>query len=74
MRLLSNALAVDLNGLTPSGDRTRDLLFAGRLLPWKAPILALRALRFVEHTDAVLTQTLGYSADEIARLREKRAI
>ena len=54
MKLLSNALAVELNGLGQPGTRTADLFVVGRLVPWKAPILALRALRYVEHPDAVL--------------------
>lgn len=54
MTLLSNALAVQLNGERERGGRTSELLFVGRLLPWKAPMLALRALRYVRHLDAVL--------------------
>jgi glycosyltransferase involved in cell wall biosynthesis len=54
MKLLSNALAVELNGVLSPGPRTADVLVVGRLVPWKAPILALRALRYVEHPEAVL--------------------
>lgn len=54
MKLLSNALAVELNGTAHPEHRNADLLFVGRLLPWKAPILALRALRYVKHPEAVL--------------------
>jgi glycosyltransferase involved in cell wall biosynthesis len=54
MRLLSNALAVELNGVADRVARTRDLVFVGRLVPWKAPLLALRTLRYVGHADAVL--------------------
>ena len=54
MRLLSNAHAVDLNGVGYQAARTTDLLFVGRLVPWKAPILALRALRYIEHPEALL--------------------
>jgi glycosyltransferase involved in cell wall biosynthesis len=54
MKLLSNALAVELNGVGHPGPRTADLFVVGRLVPWKAPILALRALRYVEHREAVL--------------------
>jgi glycosyltransferase involved in cell wall biosynthesis len=54
MKLLSNALAVELNDVASPEPRTADLLVVGRLVPWKAPILALRALRYVEHSDAVL--------------------
>ena len=54
MKLLSNALAVELNGVRQPGTRTADLFVVGRLVPWKAPILALRALRYVEHPGALL--------------------
>lgn len=52
--LLSNAFAVDLEEVVGRGPRSKDLLFVGRLLPWKAPILALRSLRYVRDQDAVL--------------------
>jgi glycosyltransferase involved in cell wall biosynthesis len=54
IRLLSNALAVELDGSIRPTHRTTELLFVGRLLPWKAPVLALRALRHVRHPGAVL--------------------
>lgn len=54
MKLLSNALAVELNEELVPGPRTTDLLFIGRLVPWKAPLLALRALRYTRRSDAVL--------------------
>jgi glycosyltransferase involved in cell wall biosynthesis len=54
IRLLSNALSVELAALPLPRQRTTDLLFTGRLLPWKAPILALRALRYVRHQESVL--------------------
>jgi glycosyltransferase involved in cell wall biosynthesis len=54
IRLLSNALAVELTELSLPARRTADILFVGRLLPWKAPILALRALRYVRHPNAIL--------------------
>jgi glycosyltransferase involved in cell wall biosynthesis len=54
IRLLSNALSVELTLPRLPTERTTDLLFMGRLLPWKAPILALRALRYVRDRDAIL--------------------
>jgi glycosyltransferase involved in cell wall biosynthesis len=54
VKLLSNALAVELDGVPIPKTRTTDLLFVGRLLPWKAPILALRTLRHLRHPRAVL--------------------
>jgi glycosyltransferase involved in cell wall biosynthesis len=67
IRLLSNALAVELNDVPIPERRTADVLFVGRLLPWKAPMLALRALRYVRHPDAVL-RFCGDGPEE-ARLR-----
>jgi glycosyltransferase involved in cell wall biosynthesis len=69
MKLLSNALAVELDAAEFSESRTADLLFIGRLVPWKAPILALRALRYVEHSEAVLR----FFGDGPERARLKRA-
>jgi glycosyltransferase involved in cell wall biosynthesis len=52
--LLSNALAVELDGAWPSTERDNDVLFVGRLLAWKAPMLALLAFRYVQTPNAVL--------------------
>jgi glycosyltransferase involved in cell wall biosynthesis len=55
VKLLSNALAVELPVAAPrSSRRSNDILFVGRLIPWKAPMLALRTLRHLEHSDAIL--------------------
>jgi glycosyltransferase involved in cell wall biosynthesis len=68
MRLLSNALAVDTDGLDNVGPRGTDVLFVGRLVPWKAPLLALRALRHVQNRDSIL-RFCGTGPEE-RRLRE----
>lgn len=52
--LLSNALAVDLDGFPKLGPRNSEVLFVGRLVSWKGPLLALRMMRYVEHPEAVL--------------------
>jgi glycosyltransferase involved in cell wall biosynthesis len=69
MRLVSNALAVELNDVSSTGARTADILFVGRLLPWKAPILALRALRHVRHPGA----SLRFCGDGPEQSRVERA-
>jgi glycosyltransferase involved in cell wall biosynthesis len=69
MKLLSNALAVDLDGVNCREPRSADLLLVGRLVPWKGPILALRAFRYVEHPDAVLR----FCGDGPEEARLKRA-
>jgi glycosyltransferase involved in cell wall biosynthesis len=51
IRVLSNALAIELDGVSAPPERGTDLLFVGRLLAWKAPILALRAFRHIKHPD-----------------------
>ncbi|MDQ3431726.1 MAG: glycosyltransferase [Actinomycetota bacterium] len=53
MRLLSNATAVTAD-LPPARARQPRMVFAGRLIGWKAPLLALRALRYVRHPQATL--------------------
>ena len=52
--VLSNALSADIERVRPQARRTSDLVYAGRLIPWKAPILALRALRYVREPTCVL--------------------
>jgi glycosyltransferase involved in cell wall biosynthesis len=52
--LLSNALAVNLDAFPNLGPRNSEVLFVGRLVPWKGPLLALRMMRYVQHPDAVL--------------------
>jgi glycosyltransferase involved in cell wall biosynthesis len=52
--VLPNALTVRLGHLDPPDPRGADIAFVGRLVPWKGGHLAVRALRYVEHTGAVL--------------------
>jgi glycosyltransferase involved in cell wall biosynthesis len=53
-QVLSNATAVDVQGVDLTGLRRTDIVFAARLLPWKGGRLAVRALRYVRHPGAVL--------------------
>ncbi len=52
--VLSNATAVDVNHIRPAGPRTKDIYLVGRLAPWKAPILAVRAMRYVTEPECIL--------------------
>jgi len=52
--VLPNALAVDPTGSSPAARRTNEIAFVGRLIPWKAPILAVRALRDLADSDVSL--------------------
>ena len=52
--VLSNALSADTERVQVQSQRTSDLVYAGRLIPWKAPILALRALRYVRDPACLL--------------------
>jgi Glycosyl transferases group 1 len=54
LRVLSNALAVELPDVPPGGDRNCEILFVGRIVAWKAPLLALRAFRRMRNQQAVL--------------------
>jgi glycosyltransferase involved in cell wall biosynthesis len=54
IQVLPNATAVELDGIRAQGQRSRDLVFVGRLLAWKGGHLALRALRYVSNRDTVL--------------------
>jgi glycosyltransferase involved in cell wall biosynthesis len=52
--VLPNATAVDLNGIRPRSQRTKEILLVGRIVAWKGGRLALRALRHVTTPGAVL--------------------
>lgn len=52
--ILSNATVVDLDHIRPSGARNKDIYLVGRLVPWKAPILAVRVMRYVRNENCVL--------------------
>ena len=54
LSVLSNATSVDVREIRPTGTRRSDIVFAGRLLPWKGGRLAVRALRYVRHPNVVL--------------------
>ena len=69
LSVLSNATVVDLAPLGVSGGRTQDVLLVGRLLHWKAPILALRAFRYVQTPGARLV----FCGEGVERRRLERA-
>jgi glycosyltransferase involved in cell wall biosynthesis len=52
--ILPNALATKVEAISSVPRRTSEILFVGRLLPWKAPTLAVRALARLENGDASL--------------------
>ncbi len=54
LQVLSNGLAAKVRRPAMRGERTRDVLFVGRLVAWKGPMLALRAMRYVSQPDVVL--------------------
>jgi glycosyltransferase involved in cell wall biosynthesis len=70
IEVLPNATAVDLGDFAfPEGPRRADMIFAGRIVAWKGGILALRALRHLEHPEATL-RVFGSGPD---RRRLRRA-
>jgi glycosyltransferase involved in cell wall biosynthesis len=52
--ILSNATVINLDHVRPRGLRNKDVYLVGRLVAWKAPILAVRAMRYVQDPDCVL--------------------
>jgi glycosyltransferase involved in cell wall biosynthesis len=52
--VLTNGAAVDVSHIARPRERTSDLVFIGRLLPWKGTMLALRAFSHVSHPHARL--------------------
>jgi glycosyltransferase involved in cell wall biosynthesis len=67
--VLTNATVIDFGDLRFTGPRTADVLFVGRLVGWKGPMLALRAFRHVQHRDARLI----FCGDGYERCRLERA-
>jgi glycosyltransferase involved in cell wall biosynthesis len=68
--VLSNALSADIERVRPSAQRSSDLVYVGRLIPWKAPILALRAMRHVQDRSCVLR----FCGEGPERARLERAV
>ena len=52
--LLPNAVALGIEAMPQPRPRTQEIAFVGRLAPWKAGRLAVRAMRYVSHPEAVL--------------------
>jgi len=52
--ILANALAVAAELPPQRGPRSCDVIFAGRLIPYKAAVLAVSAMRFIRHPHATL--------------------
>jgi glycosyltransferase involved in cell wall biosynthesis/thiamine kinase-like enzyme len=67
--VMTNATVVDLGELRFGGTRTADVLFVGRLVAWKGPMLALRAFRYVQHRGARLV----FCGEGYERARIERA-
>ena len=69
--VLTNATVVDFGDLRFTGSRTSDVLFVGRLVAWKGPVLALRTFRYVQSGAARLVFCgQGYERARIQRLRD----
>jgi glycosyltransferase involved in cell wall biosynthesis len=75
LRVMSNAISVDVGDIRAAGPRRPDIVFAARLLPWKGGRLAVRALRYVSHPDAVL-RIFGDGPDRraISRLAKRLGV
>jgi glycosyltransferase involved in cell wall biosynthesis len=54
LKVMPNATSVDVRNIVANGRRSGDIVFAARLLPWKGGRLAVRALRYLRHREAVL--------------------
>jgi glycosyltransferase involved in cell wall biosynthesis len=54
IRVMPNALATEVEGSTSVKRRGEEIFFVGRLLPWKAPTLAVRVLASMNNGDAKL--------------------
>jgi len=54
VRVVPQATCARVVQIRPEPKRSRELAFIGRLVPWKAARLAVRALRHLRHREAVL--------------------
>jgi glycosyltransferase involved in cell wall biosynthesis len=54
IQVLPNATVANLAPPSPSETRSSDVMMVGRLVSWKAGVLAVRALRYLEHPEATL--------------------
>jgi glycosyltransferase involved in cell wall biosynthesis len=62
VRVLSNATAVDVTPPPPTKVRSKEIIFAGRLVAWKGTQLAVRTLRHLTDREATL-HVLGDGPD-----------
>jgi glycosyltransferase involved in cell wall biosynthesis len=60
--VMSHAIAVEIAAVPAVGSRTKEIVFVGRLAPWKAARLAVRTMRHVRDPGATLV-IYGYGAD-----------
>ena len=67
--VMTNATVVDLDDQHFGGTRTADVLFVGRLVAWKGPMLALRSFRYVRNGQAKLV----FCGEGYERARIQRA-
>jgi glycosyltransferase involved in cell wall biosynthesis/thiamine kinase-like enzyme len=67
--VMTNATVVDLREVQLGATRTADVLFVGRLVAWKGPMLALRAFRYVQNREARLV----FCGEGYERARMERA-
>jgi glycosyltransferase involved in cell wall biosynthesis len=54
VRVVPNAISVVIDDALPVVPRTTDIVFAGRLVAWKGPMLALSAFRRLRHRQALM--------------------
>jgi len=75
VRVVTNATAVELPQTDSHGPRSRDVVCAGRLIPWKAGVLAIRTMQAVQDPTAVLVfYGDGPEAKRIERLAKELAV
>jgi glycosyltransferase involved in cell wall biosynthesis len=54
VEVLPNGISVSVGALPSVGPRGQEIVFVGRLAPWKGGLLAVRAMRYVSWPGAVL--------------------
>jgi glycosyltransferase involved in cell wall biosynthesis len=61
-RIVSNATSVTVPSPV-GGHRSKDVIFVGRLIPWKGGVLAVRVVKYLEDANARLV-VFGHGPDE----------
>jgi glycosyltransferase involved in cell wall biosynthesis len=70
--VLPNGIATEIGAMPPAGPRNLEIMFVGRLAPWKGGRLAVRTMRYVSDPRAIL-RIHGRGAEQRRMLKAAQA-